>query len=402
MTALDDQLRDDATAFAPDLIQLRHALHECPEVGLHLPSTQAMVLKALEGLDLEITTGGGLSSVTAVLRGRQRGSAVLLRADMDALPVTEATGVDFASKAEGVMHACGHDLHVAMLVGAARLLVVRRDQLDGDVIFMFQPGEEGCDGAGLMLEEGVLEAAGSPVKSAYGMHVFSSRFPRGTFTSRPGTLMAASDALFVTVHGAGGHGSAPHLGRDPVTAAAEMVTALQTMVTRRFSIFDPVVITVGTFHAGTRYNIIPDDARLEATIRTFSAVAREQMRAETADLCRHVGAAHGLQVEVDFHPEYPLTVNDPSQVQFARQVVTDAFGEGRFVDMLDPVAGAEDFSRVLEEVPGCYLFLGAHTGNRTDGADNHSSRATFDDSVIRDGALLHGQLAVRALQHNEG
>lgn len=396
--ALDDRLRDNADALGPDLTRLRHSLHERPEVGLQLPFTQAMVLKELDGLGLEISTGDQLSSVTAVLRGRQRGPVVLLRADMDALPVTEATGVDFTSKSEGVMHACGHDLHTSMLVGAARLLAAEREQLAGDVVFMFQPGEEGCDGAGLMLSEGVLEAAGSTVRAAFGIHVFSSRFPRGVFASRPGPLMAASDALFVTVHGAGGHGSSPHLGRDPVTAAAEIVTALQTMVTRRFSIFDPVVLTVGTLHAGTRYNIIPDTAKLEATIRTFSESAGKQMQAEAPKLCRHVGAAHGVEVEAEFREEYPPTINDPSQVRFASQVIGEVFGDDRFLDMPDPVAAAEDFSRILDRVPGAYIFLGAHPGDRTEGPDNHSARAMFDDSVMPDGALLHAQLAIRALR----
>jgi amidohydrolase len=397
---LDDRLDDDAQALAPDLMRLRHTLHEHPEIGLDLPVTQQTVLEAIDGLGLEIATGSRLSSVTAVLRGGRQGPAVLLRGDMDALPVTEATGVGYASKVPGAMHACGHDLHTAMLVGAARLLAAHRAELAGDVVFMFQPGEEGWDGASVMLEEGVLEAAGRRVSSAYGMHVLSSRLPRGKFTTRPGPLMAASDALFVTVRGVGGHGSAPHLGRDPVTGAAEMVTALQTLVTRRFDVFDPVVVTVGTLHAGTRYNIIPDDAHFEATIRTFSAAARERIRKEAPALCRQIGAAYGLQVDVHYKDEYPVTVNDAGHAEFVAGVVTDVFGDRRYEHMPNPMTGAEDFSRVLDSVPGCYLFLGAHTGDRFDGPDNHSPRAAFDDAVLPDGALLHAQLAIRALQRD--
>lgn len=399
--ALDDRLRDDAQEISADIVRLRHRLHRVPEIGLHLPATQQAVLRELEGLGLEVSTGDRLSSVTAVLRGGQAGPpAVLLRADMDALPVTEATGLDYASETAGAMHACGHDLHTAMLVGAARLLAAHREEVCGDVVFMFQPGEEGWDGAGLMLEEGVLDAAGKPVTSAYGMHVFSSRYPRGTFTTRPDTLMAASDALFVTVHGSGGHGSAPHLGRDPVTPAADMVTALQTMVTRRFNAFDPVIVTVGKFQAGSRYNIIPDDAEFQATIRTFSAEAREQIRALAPALCERIGAAHGVDVEAVFHDEYPPTVNDADHVDFATDVVQEVFGESRFQSLSHPVAGAEDFSRVLEAVPGCYIFLGAHTGDSPNTPDNHSPRATFDDAVLADGALLHAQLAMRALRRD--
>ncbi|MGH3504534.1 MAG: M20 metallopeptidase family protein [Nocardioidaceae bacterium] len=395
-----DQLRDDAQALGADLTRVRHTLHEYPEIGLDLPVTQRIVMDELDDLGLEVTTGDQLSSVTAVLRGSGSGPAVLLRADMDALPVQEATGLDFASRNDGAMHACGHDLHTAMLVGAAKLLARHRDELRGDVVLMFQPGEEGWNGAGLMLDEGVLEAAGHPVGSAYGMHVQSSRYPRGSVSTRPDTLLAASDALFVTVHGVGGHGSAPHLGADPVTAAAEMVTALQTMVTRRFDAFDPAVVTVGAFHAGTRYNIIPDQAVFRATLRTFSAAAREQMREQAPRLCERIGAAYGLDVEAEHHSEYPATVNEPAHVEFANGVVRDVFGPERSRQLAHPLAASEDFSRVLQAVPGCYLLLGAHTGDTPDGADNHSPRATFDDSVLPDGALLHAQLAIRALRRD--
>ncbi|MDR0345367.1 MAG: amidohydrolase [Nocardiopsaceae bacterium] len=401
--ALDDRLRDDASALAPDLARLRHDLHAHPEVGLDLPVTQQTVLTELDGLGLEITTGRGLSSVTGVLRGGRPGPAVLLRGDMDALPLTEATGLSFASTVAGAMHACGHDLHTAMLVGAARLLAAQRAELAGDVVFMFQPGEEGWDGAGHMLAEGVLEAAGKRVSAAYGMHVSASLYRRSVFTTRPGPLMAASSGMFVTVRGEGGHGSAPHRSRDPITAAAEMVTALQTLVTRRFDVFDPVVVTVGQFHAGTRRNIIPDEARFEATIRTFSERALDQIQEEAPALCRRIGAAYGVDADVQYSGEYPATVNDPGHAQFAADVITDIFGADRYQTMDHPLTGSEDFSRVLEEVPGCYVFLGAHTGDTHEGRpDNHSSRAEFDDSVLADGALLHAQLAVRALQRAGG
>jgi amidohydrolase len=317
--------------------------------------------------------------------------------------VQEETGLPWASELTGAMHACGHDLHTAMLVGAAKVLAARREQLPGDVVLMFQPGEEGFDGAGRMLDEGVLDAAGARVSSAYGMHVMSARIPRAAFTTRPGTLMAASDGLRVTVRGEGGHGSAPHLAKDPVTAAAEMVTALQTLVTRRFDIFDPVVVTVGSFHAGTKRNIIPDEASFEATVRTFSTAARDRIREESVRLCRDLAAAHGLEVDARYLDEYPATVNDAEHTAFASGVVAEVFGEDRLPDMPFPQAGAEDFSRVLEEVPGCYLFLGACTGADPDAApNNHSPRATFDDSVLSDGVLLHAQLAVRALQRDAG
>jgi len=407
--ALQDRLRDDAHELTGDITRLRHQLHQRPEIGLDLPQTQQAVLDALSGLPLEISTGTSCSSVTAVLRGAagatesstggQPAPAVLLRGDMDALPVQEATGLEFSSTIDGAMHACGHDLHTAMLVGAARLLSAHRDELRGDVVFMFQPGEEGWDGAGHMIAEGVLDAAGTRAQRAYGIHVIAGKFPRSQFTTRPGTMMASTSGLFVTVNGTGGHGSAPHRARDPISVAAEMVASLQTMVTRQFDIFDPVVVTVGTFHAGTRRNIIPQQATFDATIRTFSQAARERIENASVRLCQSIAAAHGLEADVRFSAEYPVTVNDPAQTAFATTVVEDVFGPDRFAPMRDPDAGAEDFSRVLEQVPGCYLFLGACTRDDFDAAeDNHSPLAQFDDSVMADGCLLHANLAIRALQ----
>jgi len=395
---LQDRLRDDARAVHEDVVALRRRLHRTPEVGLDLPVTQDLVLGALDGLPLEVSTGKGLSSITAVLRGGQSGGpAVLLRGDMDALPVQEQTGLEFSSEVDGVMHACGHDLHTAMLVGAARVLSAQREELPGDVVFMFQPGEEGWDGAGLMIDEGVLDAAGSRVSSAYGIHVMSAQIPRDTFTTRAGTMMAASDAMYVTVHGSGGHGSMPHLARDPITVGAEIVTSLQTLVTRRFDIFDPVVVTVGAFHGGTKRNIIADTARLEATVRSFSPEARERIKREAPRLCREVAAAHGLEAEVEWHDEYPLTVNDEEHAAFVAATASEVFGEQHYEHMRVPSPGAEDFSRVLDAVPGSYVFLGAHPGDDADAPNNHSPRAVFADEVMASGVHLHAELAARAL-----
>ncbi|GAB3649213.1 M20 metallopeptidase family protein [Glycomyces tarimensis] len=391
-------LREEAAAIESELIALRRELHRIPEIGLELPKTQAAVLAALEGLPLEITTGRSTSSVTAVLRGGKSGPVVLLRGDMDALPVAEESDADYISGHDGVMHACGHDLHTAGLVGAARLLSAHKDDLAGDIVFMFQPGEEGFDGAAHMIAEGVLEAAGRPADAAYGLHVASDMVPRGVFTTRPGPMMAASDGLFVRVVGAGGHGSRPHKALDPVPAAAEIVTALQTLVTRRFSAFEPVVVTVGSLHAGTRRNIIPDEAVIEATVRTFSVEAAEQMAEHAVKLCHDIATAHGLKAEVRYDSEYPATVNDSVEARFVAETVADVFGAERYVEMPEPVMGSEDYSRVLAAVPGSYLFLGAcATGDPERAAANHSPRAAFDDSVLADGAALLAELAVRRM-----
>ena len=294
-------VRDDAEAIAPELVGLRRAIHREPEIGLDLPGTQGKVLAALDGLPLEISLGTALSSVTAVLRGEGAapggGPVVLLRGDMDALPVTERTGLDYASQIDGVMHACGHDLHTAMLAGAARLLAARRRELPGTVVFMFQPGEEGHAGARHMISEGVLDAAGQRPVAAYALHVASADWPAGVCSTRPGPMLAAAEILAVTVHGHGGHGSEPHHAADPIPAACEMVTALQTLVTRRFDVFDPIVITVGSFHAGTTDNVIPDDATFLATVRSFSPEARDRVRESALALVGGIAAAHGLTVE---------------------------------------------------------------------------------------------------------
>jgi amidohydrolase len=392
-------IRDEAAAITDEIAELRHSIHREPEIGLQLPQTQRKVLAALEGLPLEITTGSELTSVTAVLRGARPGPVVLLRADMDALPVTEATGLPYASRVDGAMHACGHDLHTAMLAGAARLLSARQGELAGSVIFMFQPGEEGCHGARYMIEEGVLQAAGDTPAHAYGLHVFSHELHNGAFSTRPGPLLAATDLLDVTVLGRGGHASVPYLSADPVPAACEMVIALQTMVTRRFDVFDPVVITVGSLHAGTASNVIPDTATFNATVRSFSRQARARLELESVRLVRDIAHAHGLEADVQFTRGYPVTVNDSAEAAFAAEAMSDLFGADRTQTRRYPLTGSEDFSYVLEQVPGAFILLGACPPDTDPGTapSNHSAVAVFDDRVLADGTALYAGLALRRL-----
>jgi hippurate hydrolase len=392
-------VHDEAVAIATELTELRRAIHAEPEIGLDLPRTQRKVLDALAGLPLEISLGADLSSVTAVLRGGKPGKTVLLRADMDALPVTERSGVPFASTIDGAMHACGHDLHTAMLCGAARLLSARADDLAGNVIFMFQPGEEGPGGGRIMVAEGVLDAAGDRPVAAYALHVASGLLPFGLFASRAGTVMAAADTLHVTVHGRGGHGSQPHHAADPVPVACEIVLALQTMVTRQFDVFDPVVLTVGTFHAGTADNVIPDDAHFIATVRSFSPHARAAVQAAAPRVALQVAAAHGLTATAEFRDGYPVTVNDAAEVAFAEQTVADVVGDGRYFAAPDPLTGSEDFSYVLEQVPGAFLMLGACPADTDPFAApfNHSAEAVFDDAVLPEGTALYAGLALQRL-----
>jgi hippurate hydrolase len=382
-----------------DLVRLRHDLHRQPEIGLHLPRTQEKVLAALDPLPLEVTTGKGLSSVTAVLRGGIAGPSVLLRADMDALPLTETSGVPYTSQVDGAMHACGHDMHTTMLVGAARLLASARGSLHGDVTFMFQPGEEGLHGARHMIEEGVLEAAGGRPIAAYAVHVASALLPRGWFLSRRGPLLAAGDALHATVRGVGGHDSQPHRAKDPVPAACQMVLSLHTFATRNFDYLDPVLLSVGSIHAGSKANIIPAQAELKIGVRSFSEAARTRALDGIRNVLAGMASAHGVTVGIDHAMGYPVTQNDTREAEFAAHTVDEVFGPNRFLWAPNMLTASEDFSFVLNEIPGAILFLGACPEDRdlVAAAFNHNADAAFDDSVIADGAALLASLALRRL-----
>lgn len=310
MTVLDQSLVAEAADLAEEVVALRRAIHRRPELGLDNPETQQRIVEALNGLGLEITTGDAITSVTATLRGARPGRSILLRADTDALPMTEDTDWEDRSEHPDRAHVCGHDAHVAMLVGAAKLLAARRDQLAGTVRFMFQPGEEGFGGAPVMLDEGVLsEGLDEPVSAAFAIHI-TPNLPVGIIGSRPGPLMASTDDFYVTVRGRGGHASSPHFANDPVPVAAEMVTALQTFVARRVHVFDPAVLTVAHITAGTTTNVIPETAFFEGTIRTTAEFTRLQVREGFERVVRGIAAAHDCQVDIELNAGYPVTVND--------------------------------------------------------------------------------------------
>lgn len=393
---------EDAQEAYGDLVQMRHALHQNPELGLDLPRTQEAVLKELSDLPLEITLGKGCTSIGAVLRGTATEQSadrpvVLLRADMDALPVQEISNVDFSSQIDGRMHACGHDLHTTMLAGAARLLAERRHQLSGDVVFMFQPAEELLAGAPMMIEEGILDLAGRRVDSAYGMHVFSSGGQTGKFLTRQGIMMSAADALFVTVLGHGGHGSAPQQAKDPVPVMAEMISGLQAMVTRQFDAHDPVVVSVGMVKAGEAINVIPDTAEFGASIRMYSAAAREKMMVAVPRLLKGIASAYGLEVDVNYIVGGQVLINEQENTNFAQSAIHELFGAERHIAMTKPLGGSEDFADVLAQVPGSFINLDATPLTGDTGEFNHSPRAVFDDSVLPSGTALYTHLAVSRL-----
>ncbi|WP_017541751.1 M20 metallopeptidase family protein [Nocardiopsis halophila] len=385
------------TRFHRDLVRLRRTLHRIPELGLRLPRTQEAVLDALDGTGLELRTGEGLSSVTAVLRGSRPGPAVLLRADMDALPITEEGEGPFVSQHPGAMHACGHDMHTAMLVGAARLL--READPAGSVVFMFQPGEEGAGGAELMVREGVLEAAGERPVAAYALHVVASMLPSGLFVSRPGVVLGASDTMRLAFTGAGGHSAMPHTARSPVHAACAAANAVHTAVDAAVDPFDPVVATVTGVHAGEADNAVPARAEVTLSLRSYSAQARGRMCEAIERTARGIASAHGVEVEAGTDRGYPVTRNDPQETAFAAATVREVFGEERYARLPRPLPASEDFAHVLDEVPGAYLSLGACPAGRdpATAAPNHSAGARFDEGVLSDGARLYAELALRRL-----
>ncbi len=380
-------------------IDLRRALHRQPEIGLHLPRTQATVLEAFAELPVEVTVGTSTTSVVGVLRGARPGPTYLLRADMDALPVQEDTGLPFASEVPGVMHACGHDLHMAMLLSAARLLAERRDELAGQVVLMLQPGEEGYHGARFMLEEGLLDAVPeAPVAGAFALHVFANQ-TSGVVSVRPGPMMAAADHWEVTVRGRGGHASMPHAAADPIPVAAEIVLALQSAVTRRVPVFDPAVVTVAQMTAGSTDNVIPDTAFLQGTIRTLSPERRADVVASVRRVATHVAAAHGMEVDFVHREGYPVTANDPGVAARVLETADGLLGREYSVAAGEPLMGAEDFAYVLQRVPGAMAFLGACPpgAEPATAAGNHSNLVVFDEAVLPDGAALYAAMALTAL-----
>jgi amidohydrolase len=391
MTLTETDWRDDAENILPDLVALRRDIHREPELGLQNPKTLAKIKAALVGLPLEFREGPSTTGLIATLKGPSNGRTVLLRGDMDALPLNEDTGLEYSSATQGAMHACGHDTHVAMLVGAAKMLCAKRDSLAGTVQFMFQPGEEGHHGARFMLDDGLIDPLPD---AAFALHIMPNA-PRGVFTGRAGPLLASSDVLSIKVTGAGGHASMPHDAVDPIPVACEIVSAIQTMVTRKISVFNPAVITIAKISAGTTNNIIPETAEMLGTIRTLSPTQRAKVADELHRLAPGIAAAHGCTAEVHIEPGFPVTVCDGRAVRFGQQVVEDMFGQESWITLDTPIMGAEDFAYVLEKVPGAMFFLGAsHEGDDWRSCCGlHSNRMVLDDSVMARGAALHAAIA---------
>ena len=387
---------DLASDVLPGIVALRRAIHADPELGLKTPATLEKVRRALEGLPLEFRCGESTSGVVATLEGGRPGRTVLLRGDMDALPMQEETGLPYASHRPGAMHACGHDAHTAMLVGAAQMLAARREIISGKVVFMFQPGEEGGHGARHMLDEGLLDPLPD---AAFALHVMPT-LDHGVISGRAGPLLASADTFAIRVVGRGGHASMPHDALDPVPVACEIVTAIQSFVTRRFPVLDPVVATVAKIEAGTAVNVIAPVAEMLGTLRTLSASSREQALDGLKRLAEGIAAAHGARAEVEFRRGYPVTNCDARAVSLGQAVVQQLCGQQGWRTAAGPLMGAEDFSYVLERVPGAMFMLGVAPPGSDPGRREplHSTRMHLDESAMACGSAVLAAVAERFLE----
>ena len=385
------ELHEDAAGLADDLIAWRRELHRHPELGFEETRTAEFVRARLEALGIEVRTGVARTGVVGMLRSPDPSEeTVLLRADMDALPIQEVEGREYGSTVAGKMHACGHDGHTAMLLGAATLLAARRGQLTRNVALCFQPGEEGMGGAREMIADGVLEWTGA--RSAFGLHLWSP-LPAGTMHVRPGPIMAAQDEFEATVVGRGGHGALPHAARDPLLAASLGVVAAQNVVARFVDPVRPAVVTVGSLHAGTAPNVIPDEARMRGTLRSFDEETRDVLRERVREALAGAARACGCELRFELKPGYPAVVNDPAAAARIGELGARVFGAENVFEC-PPVAAAEDFAYFLREVPGAFAFIGAGNVERGITAPHHSPSFDIDESVLPLGARLLAEIAL--------
>ena len=390
----------EATALLPRVVDLRRKIHANPELGNQLPETTEAVLADLADLDLEYRYSQETTGFVATLRGAGNGPRIMLRADMDALPMPEDNDLPFASKTPGRMHACGHDTHTAMLAGAARLLSAHKDAINGSVDFFFQTGEEGHFGAKVAIDEGLFDAPNSP-DAVFAIHI-SPLVPIGKVNCRPGPLLAAADVWNVEIVGKGGHASMPHDCLDPVPVACEIVQAYNSFVTRRISAFDPVVLTTTKIEAGTTNNVIPESAKLMGTLRSTSPKARAVARAGLERIASGIAAAHEMQANFNISAGYPVTINDADFTEFAKKVATDLLGEDGYLPMPAPMMGAEDFSYFLERWPGAMMFLGVKPDDDSVAAPCHSNRMMVNEAGLTHGVALHSRIALDWLASQAG
>lgn len=380
-----------ATNAMPDLVEIRHHLHQYPEIGLSEFKTSDFIAEKLISMGYEVTRGLAKTGLVATLRNGTSGRSIGIRADIDALPIQEETGAAHASKIPGMMHACGHDGHTTMLLGAGQLLAERR-QFDGTVHLIFQPAEENFGGARIMVEEGLFDRF--PCDAVFALHN-DPALPFGQFAFREGPIMAAVDECLITVNGKGGHGAEPQDTADPIIAGAAIVMALQTIVSRNLHPMDPAVVTVGAFHAGSASNIIPERAEITVGIRSFDPNVRDALQDRITRIAKAQAKSFGMSASVHYERSYDATINHKLETDFARSVARSFAGEDNVVEMARPSMGSEDFAYMLKERPGTYFFLG---GQRTpDDPQLHHPRFDFNDDLLPIGASFWVELTERFL-----
>jgi hippurate hydrolase len=386
----------EANKILPGVVDLRRKIHANPELGNQLPETTKAVVESLSDLDLDIRYSKETTSLVATLHGAGNGPRIMLRGDMDALPMPENNDLAFASRNEGMMHACGHDSHTAMLMGAARVLHANRDQLNGSVDFFFQTGEEGHFGAKVVLDEGLFESPDSP-DAVFAIHI-TPLLDSGKVTGKAGPLLAAADTWEMAIKGKGGHASMPHDCLDPIPVACEIVQAFQTFVTSRINVFDPVVLTTTKIEAGTTSNVIPEVANVLGTLRSTSEKSRSKAHAGMKRLATQIAIAHEMSAEFSIGEGYPVTVNDAEFVNFAAQTARQVLGEDAFIQMKTPMMGAEDFSYFLHRWPGAMFFLGVKPADSSLAAPCHSNRMILNEDGMAHGVALHAGIAMKWLE----
>ncbi len=374
--------------FAADMTTWRQHLHSIPELEFECFETAAFVAERLRdfGVD-ELHEGIAKTGIVAIINGQGEGPTIGLRADMDALPIPEETGVPYASKNPGNMHACGHDGHTTMLLGAARYLAETRN-FRGRVALIFQPAEEEGGGAGVMVEEGIMDRFG--ISQVYGIHNTPGR-PEGMFQTTPGPLMAAVDTFEIHIQGVGGHGAMPHETKDPVMAACGIAQAIQTIVSRNHYALDDLVVSVTQIHTGTVNNVIPDTAYINGTVRTFDPEVQKMVQDRMAQIVRGQAVSYGVEARLDYQVGYPATINDADKTAFAAEVARDVSGPDQVDEDAGREMGAEDFSYMLQVRPGAYLFLG-----QGEGAGLHHPKYNFNDEIAPVGASFFARLVEKA------
>lgn len=377
--------------YMADVLATRHHLHQFPEIGLSEFDTSDYVAKQLEALGYEVHRGLAKTGIVATLRNGTSTKSIGIRADFDALPILEETGAAYASKNPGVMHACGHDGHTAMLLGAARILAERRN-FDGVVHLIFQPAEENFGGARIMMEDGLFEKF--PCDAVFALHN-DPTIPFGKFALREGPIMAAVDECIITVNGRGGHGAEPQDTADPIVCGASIIMALQTIVSRNIHPIDPSVITVGAFHAGAASNVIPERAEMKLSIRSFDPKVRDQLEDRIRTIAEGQAASYGMSVTLDYQRGYNATINHKAETDFIRALAVDFAGADKVYDMDRPTMGSEDFAYMLEERPGCYFFLG--TQRTPNDPPLHHPRYDFNDDILPVGTSFWVELTEKWL-----